>query len=209
MSEIFAIDIDGGNRVKLVDNKAEIRVKNYYKYYLNYRLNSILSLNTADEDEILVEAFDADGNAYVKRVNVYTGEKETLYDGKKLKVNKWLSDKKGNVNLGIRFDDDQWEYVRENPGSGEWFPVQINLDGNFYPFKVKGESLLKDNILLVDTDFDNEIIYLASNIGTDKRKLLKYNFKQRYVVSTIVSDINCDIMDDDGADIRMLLDEEN
>ena len=209
LGEIFAIDIDGSNKVKLVDRKAEKRVKNYYKYYLNYRYNSILSLSTEDEDEILVEAFDGDGNSYVKKVNVFTGEKKTVYDGKKLKVNKWFADKRGNVNLGVRYDDDEWEYVRENTNSGEWFPIQINLNGNFYPFKVEGESLLKDNILLVDTDFDDEIIYLASNIGIDKRELLKYNFKKRYLVSTIASDVNCDIMGDEGNDIRILFDKKN
>ena len=204
--EIFAIDIDGSNKLKLVNRRAEKRVKNLYKYYLNYRYNSILAAVRDEEDEILIEAFDGDGNAYVKQVNVFTGETETLLDGSKLKVNKWFADKNGQINLGARVDDDSWTYVRRGVNSNDWYPIEINLGGRFHPFKLEGESFFKDNILLVDTDFNSDVVYLASNIGTDKRSLLKYDLKKRSVLDTIISDTNCDIMDDTGADIRLLFD---
>lgn len=204
--EIYAIDIDGTNKAKLVDNKSEKKVKNYYKYYRNYRFNSILSLNEDTDDEIIVEAFDPDGNAYVKKVNVFTGEKETIYDGKKLDVNKWYADKNGNIVLGIRYEKNGWVYVRESESTGEWYPVEIGINGNFFPFKVEAESFINQDLILVDTDFDPEIIYIASNIHADKRKLLKYNFKKRFVVDTLLADTNCDITDGEGVDLRLLFD---
>ena len=56
--------------------------------------------------------------------------------------------------------------------------IELHL-GEFYPFKIDGESLLDQNVLFVDTDYDEDIMYIASNIGSDKRHLLKYNFKKR------------------------------
>ena len=203
-AKVFAIDIDGNNKVELVDDRAEKRVRSYYKYYLNYRFNSILAF--VDRDEILVEAFDTEGHSYAKKVNIFTGEKETILDGKKLDVNKWITDKKGNVILGVRYGDDHWEYVRENPNTGEWFPVEINIEGKMYRFRVEGESLLKENILFVDSDYDDEMIYIAANVASDKRELLRYNFKKRYVDEKLLTDVNCDVMDDEGNDIRLLFD---
>ena len=98
LGEIYAMDIDGTNKIKLINSRADKRVKNYYKYHLNFRFNSILSMIPEVDDEVLIESFDTEGNAYVKNVNVFTGEKKTMLDGKELGINKWYADKNGNIN---------------------------------------------------------------------------------------------------------------
>nr|WP_299384756.1 alpha/beta fold hydrolase [Allomuricauda sp.] len=206
LGEVLAIDIDGTNKVKLIDRKAEKKVKNYYKYYRNYRINSVMSLDESNEDEIIVEAKDLEGYAYVKKVNVFTGEKETILDGRKYKVNNWIADKNGKVVIGVKYTDKGWKYCKQNEETGDWVPIFVNLDGKFHPFESDGESMLKEQLIFVDTDYDPDIIYIASNIGTDKRELLKYNMRKQYVVEKILSDTNCDVVDDQGFTLRMLFD---
>lgn len=207
LGQIFAIDIDGSNRLRLVTNRADKRVKNYYRYHLNYRYNSILSMLPEVDDEVIIESFDTEGNAYVKKVNVFTGEKETLLNGKALGINKWFADKNGNVNLGVKFSKDSWTYLRKSVNSDKWYPIELHIGNEFYPFKLEGESFLKENVMLVDTDYDEDVVYLASNLGSDKRHLIKYNFKGRFVMDTIAKDINCDVSYEQGQDLRLLFDE--
>ena len=207
--EIYAIDIDGTNNLKLVDRLADKIKKSYYKFEQNLRFNSILSLYPKSEDEILIQAFDVDGNAYAKLVNVYTGESKITLNGKKLKINRWIEDKNGKIIIGVRYDKKGWTYFRKNIVNDDWSPMKLNINGTNFTFTIQGKSFVSDNVLLVSTDFDPDVIYLSSNICTDKRHLLKYNFIKESVLDTIVSDVNCDISSDDNSDISLLFDYQN
>ncbi len=203
---IYGIDIDGENSSKLVENIVGKPTKDIYRQYRNYRYNSVLSLYKEVEDEILIQSFDSKGYAYVHSVNVFTGERELIQDGKKAKMNMWILDKNSNILLGARVKNQVLQFY-EKASSEEWVPLEVVINENLYPLKVEGSSFLDQNLVLVETDYDPDVIYLAENITVDKRRLIKYDLKQKKIIEEVLSDINCDISTPEADNLTLLFDE--
>lgn len=204
LGEILAIDIDGTNSTQIVNRLADKLKKDLYQFYKNYRFNSVISLLHNNENEILIETYSYKGFSSIKRVNIFTGQKVTIIDGNFHKINRWIVDYKGDVRLGVRYDDDSYIYLIKNEFTNEWEEFKVVLDGVEVPLKVNANSYLEQNINFEGFGYQTDIIYLTSNYGQDKRKLLSYSLKERKVVEVLLEDINCDINDPHGVGISLM-----
>ena len=203
--EILAIDIDGSNSTSIVSKLSDIKARSFYHAIKNIKYNNVISLLPQNKREILIETFDYDGYAAIKRVNIYTGEKYTIIDGKRSKINKWITDAAGNVRFGINYEESSYSYLKLNEENEKWEQFYVNIDGNSYPLAVDAKSFLSQNIGFEGFGFDSNIMYLTTNINSDKRKLVTYNLKKKQVESIVVSDVNCDINNPDGDEIGLIL----
>lgn len=201
--EIIAIDIDGTNSSVIADRLADKIKMGYYNMYKNFRFNSIVSLLPENKKEILVETYDLDFYATLKRVNIFTGQKRTIIDGKKFKVNKWITDLNGDVQLAIRVDDDEMQYLRWTSGSKKMEEFHVRINGVEYPLVLNAESYLEQNLSVEGFGYDPNILYLTSNIDVDKRQLIAYNINERKVEEVVLKDVNCDINDPHGKGITL------
>ena len=203
--KIYAVDIDGENKIELVGNNIGKQSKDHYKRYKNYRYNSVLSLQEEIEDVIIIQSFDNYGYASVHNVNVFTGEKELVKDGRREKMNMWILDKNNNIILGAKVIEEQLTFYEESK-SNDWKPLDIIIDGESNILKIEGSTFLDQNLVFVETDYDPEVIYLAENITVDKRRLIKYNYKKKIVVAEIVKDVNCDVTTPESDRLSLIFD---
>lgn len=208
LGSIFAIDIDGGNEFRLAGMIKDNAKYNYYTFRKNLVYNNILAVLPEVDDEILVETFDHNGFASIKRVNVFTGEKIEVLNGSYHEVNGWYVNREGDPVLGIRTDDTSWQFCALNPQTNTWDPLWLNLDGQRVLFKTAPESFLERNIHLEGVGY-GQVIYLSTNMYSDKRVLLEYDLAQGEVVQELVNDVNVDVSDTEGEDLNILFDRKN
>lgn len=209
VGEIYAIDIDGTNSKLLVSRLVDELNSNYYDFYKNIRLNKVASLLHGNDNEILIETYDLDGYSSIKRVNVFTGEKITVLNGNYHKMNKWYLDSEGSVRLGIRFDDDSFNYFIKNEEAEKWQPFYLKINNEDVLLKTDAHSYLNQIVSFEGFAYDTNIIYLTSNIGSDKRKLLSYNILENRIVDVLLDDVNCDVNDPHGEGLSFIFDHQN
>jgi pimeloyl-ACP methyl ester carboxylesterase len=207
--EIYAIDTDGANATLIVNRMPEKFYKYWNSFYKNFRYNNVLSLLPAQKDEILIETYDFEVYATAKRVNIFTGEKYVVASGKRHKMNKWFTDFNGKVKLGIRAVNKGMTFMEFNPESGEWEPLTIYLDGQGYPLEISGNSYLNQNINFEGFTYEPDVIFLSSNVNTNRRRLVKYHLKKKQLVEDVIEDVNCDISDPHGAEVKIIHDYKN
>lgn len=203
---IYAIDIDGSNKMKIVSRRSSAKYKGWGSYYKTRQHSSLLSLLPAKKHMILVETLDSDYYATVKEVNVFTGAEHVKVHGKKYKMNGWFTDARGAVRLGVKAGDHGWEYFEYNGTETKPTPFHVYIDGVPHSLTIKADSYLSENLTLEGFGVDPDIIYITSNVGSDKRKLISYNMRERKVVETVAQDINCDIKDLSGDGIKLIHD---
>lgn len=206
LGEIYAIDIDGKNSKILVNRFADNVSNNFYDFYKNLRLNAVVNLLHNDKNEILIETYDFNGFSSIKRVNVFTGQKITVIDGSYYKMNKWILDTDGNVRMGVKFDDDSYNYFTKNEQNQKWEPFQLKMNGEDIPLKVDANSYLNQVVSFEGFGYTNDIIYITSNLFSDKRSLMSYNILEKRVVEVLMEDINCDVNDPDGEGVSFIFD---
>ncbi|PHR74188.1 MAG: hypothetical protein COA67_02135 [Lutibacter sp.] len=204
LGKINAIDIDGTNASTLVSSFADIRIKGFYSFIKSFRYNSIISLLPENKKEILIETFDTEGFASIKRVNVFTGQKIIVVSGKKHKINKWITDLNGTPQLGIVADENIIKYLKYNNKENKFEQFNIKVDGVDYPFIIKPNSYLEQNLSYEGFGFNPNVIYMSSNINSDKRKLIAYNILEEKIEKTVLEDVNCDINDPHGKGIQLI-----
>lgn len=123
---------------------------------------AVLERHIENKKAMYSASFDND-NYLVHKVNVHTGEK-TLYDRNTKGFHRWITDKKGNIRVGVRFlsgnSGNVVNYYRESP-EHEWKVLEkLNiLDHDLlYPLHLDDQD---ENILIVtslnleDEDFSN------------------------------------------------------
>jgi dipeptidyl aminopeptidase/acylaminoacyl peptidase len=192
--EILAIDIDGTNPSLIAGRIYNKQSWNLY-YYKNLRYNRVLNLLPEYKNEILIEIYNYQGYASVVRVNVFTGQKIVVKNGNKDRINKWITDRNGDIRLALRIDNKEIKFLVFNYDIKRWEQFYIDIDSVKYPLKIDGESYFKQNISFESFGYDSDIIYLTSNVNSDLRKLLKYNIRLNKVVEILVDDVNCDVND--------------
>ena len=209
LGEILAIDIDGSNLTVIVSRLSDMKGKSLYSYYRSMRFNNVISLLPNNKNEILIETFDLEGNADIKRVNIYTGQKVTVLSGKHHKMNKWITDAEGNVKFGMRFDDEGYAYYKLNENNNKWEIFTVNIENQIYELKVDGTSYLNKNIDFLGYGFSDDVIYLTTNINSDKRRLISYDLKNNKVKDELLNDVNCDVSDGNSTELSLIFDYNN
>nr|WP_299070349.1 alpha/beta fold hydrolase [uncultured Allomuricauda sp.] len=207
--EIYAMDIDGTNKIKLVNYRTNRTYVSYYNFKKNFRFSKIFKEFKLDNDEILIESFDMKGYSKIKRVNIFTGVEKTIIEGANHKMNRWVVDKAGVPIIGVKIYDWGSEFYVENVTKKQWVPLEVNISGERHWLKKSAETFFNQNLTFVGNDFDKDLIYVTSNINSDRRKLLKYNYVKGQVVDTVIVDQNCDVGNPEGTEIRILYDDKN
>jgi len=205
---IYAMDIDGTNSMRIISRMSSYS-RNWWEQYKKMRVNTLISMLPNNQFHVLIEAYDYKLYASLEKVNIFTGNKFTVLSGKRYKINKWITDANGDVRLGIRMNENGLEFFKFNFEEKKLSPFKIKINGTYYPLKMVAESYLTQNITLEGYGYDPNIIYLTSNIGTDKRKLITYNVKQEKVVEVVLEDVNCDVTDFDGEGLDFVFDYKN
>ena len=201
IGEILALDIDGNNGTIIQGRIGDKRVNSMMSFYKNLSINGVFSLWPKNENEILVESYDYSGYASIKRVNVFTGNSVQMISGKKHKVLKWLGDSYGNVRMALKVDDDQVLYHTYDPESKELEPLKIRIADTILPVSISADRMLNLSVVFEDFSQNEDLIYISSNVGTDKWNLLEYDLKKQEVTRTLLEDVLCDIknpMNDDA-----------
>lgn len=203
---IYAIDIDGTNAKLIVNRMADVPVSRNRSYYDNFRINTLISLLPSKKHQVLIETYDMDFNATIKEVNIFTGQKYTVINGELHKMNHWVLDFEGNIRLGVRFSETGLTYLIKNPNSDNWNQFYVKIDGRNYPLTISAKTFLNQNLTFEGFGFDPDIIYLTSNINSDKRKLVSYNIKTKSVIEVLVEDVNCDVKEPDDDEFAIIFD---
>ena len=202
---MYAMDIDGSNTMKIIGRMSSYS-RNWWIQYKSLRINTLISMLPNNQFHVLVESYDYKLNASLEKVNIFTGKKFTVLSGKRFNINKWITDVNGEVKLAVRIDENGMEFFKFNFEEKKLMPFKVNIGGTFYPIEMNAQSYLNQNLTLEGFGYDPDIIYLTSNIGTDKRKLISYNIKEEKIVETILEDVNCDVKDINGEDINYVID---
>lgn len=168
---VYAIDIDGTNSSTIVDNNTS-NVKSLRSLYKQFRVSRVLNTLPDKKDEVLVETYNYQGYASVKRANIFTGETYTIASGIQQKMNGWLLDKNGNIKLGLRVDSKQNViYFKENQKTNKWEEFEIYLNGEKYSLNLTAPSFFDKQVTFEGFGYKPNIAYLTTNIDSDKRKL--------------------------------------
>ena len=203
---IYAIDRDGTNKKVLVDNlESGKKVKTGYNIFKAFKYNSIKDLMLESKEEILVETYDYEGYSTLKRVNIFTGEKIDVLSGAYHKMNEWMTDLKGKVKLGVREEDGVFNYFIENKVTKKWEPLFINLGEKKHSMSISAKSYLNQPFVFEGFSAEEDVIYLSTNIDSDKRRLISYSISKNQLEKIIHEDKNCDITDPHGTNARMIM----
>lgn len=202
---IYAINIDGSDRKKIVGSVVIEKI-NWLISDRHFRYNSIINLLPAKENHILIETHNESFIAAIKQVNLITGNLTRVIDGTEHKINRFITDIDGMPRLGMRYLDDGIEVISYNQFTDSWQPFFIKINGKNYPLSTKGASYLSQSVTLESFSVDKDIIYISSNVDSDKRQLLSYDIAKREVVEILVSDTNCDVVDPMEERLRFIFD---
>lgn len=184
--EIFAMDADGTNHMKLLSRYDEDRGKNYRK---NLRAWSIKHLLPDDPEHILAESWDFAGDPAIVRANIYTGEEIELVHEPKLDIYDWAVDRRGKVRLGTRYKKDELQFLTFDESEREWVVYDGYEQDGTNTLGHTGETYLTRRVNIEAFDYDNDHIYMAVNRDSDRFKIVKYNIAEGRVVEDIfVSD---------------------
>ena len=209
LGAIYAIDIDGNNTMMIANRRGYNTSNNWRDYFKSMRVNTFINMLPNNKYHILIESFDIQFYASIEKVNIFTGEKFIVLSGKPYKINKWITDANGNARLGIRANEDGVEFFKFDNKTKKLEPFKVVINGVNYPLQVKADSYINQNITLEGFGYDPNIVYLTSNVGTDKRKLMTYDIVKEEVVDVILEDVNCDVKDLDGEGITFVYDFKN
>lgn len=155
----------------------------------------------------MIQTYGFNAYASIKEVNIFTGKTYTIMNGKKYKMNEWISDAYGNIQFAIQVDDEGgFTYFKYDSEKDKLTPFFIHIDEVSYPLKVDAKSYLNQNLTFETFGYEKDVIYITSNIGIDKRKLLKYSLTEEKVIEAVAENINCDIKEIDRHGIQFVYD---
>ncbi|MFT5751276.1 MAG: dipeptidyl aminopeptidase/acylaminoacyl peptidase [Flavobacteriales bacterium] len=207
--EIKALDIDGSNPTVIINELANKEYSNWSNYYRNIRYNSVLSLKGTSPDDILVESMNFKGYSDILAVNIYTGQQAVVVDGSRYKVNKWIVDVNGEPQIALRYGKDKISFFEFSRDFENLHPLVLAIGNELVPLEITGSSYLDQKLSIEAFGYEENMIYMTSSVGTDKRKLIKYDIKNRRVVDVLAEDLNCDVMDPHGKGVALIFDHKN
>ncbi len=188
--EVFAVDTDGTNHLKLLSAYDEDRGKSYRK---NLRAWTVKHLLRDDPEHILAQSWNVDGDPAIVKVNIYTGEERELVFEPKLDINYWTIDRDGDVRLGVRYKKDELQFLALNEETQEWEVYDDYSQDGANTLGHTGKTYLTKRVSLESFDYDNDHIYMATNRDSDRFKLVKYNVREKRVVEDLYASDKYDI----------------
>ncbi len=189
-SEVFAVDTDGTNHLKLLSAFDEDRGRSFRK---NLRAWSVKHLLRDDPEHILAQSWNVDGDPAIVKVNIYTGEERELVFEPKLDVDYWTIDRDGDVRLGVRYKKDELQFLALNEDTQEWEIYDDYSQDGANTLGHTGKTYLTKRVSLESFDYDNDHIYMATNRDSDRFKLVKYNVRDKRVVEDLYASDKYDI----------------
>lgn len=185
---LFAVNIDGTERQQLMSVLIKERnsYSSVYDFYKNLQWTKMVNVLDEDFEHILVETRGIDGFPSIYKLNIFTGDKEEIENGKKYRINEWLVDRKGNVRFGVRNEDGKIRFLTKN-NKGRWESKnELNLD-------MDGNSFIGQKLNFLDFDYDQNIIFIASCVDNSRWRILTYNVQKKTFVDTVLEDEKYDI----------------
>lgn len=195
---LFAVNIDGNERQQLMSvlKKERKSYSSAYDFYKNLQWTKMVNVLDEDFEHILVETHGIDGYPSIYKLNIYTGEKEEIENGKKHRVNNWLVDRNGNVRFGIRSKNGKLKFLTRN-SKGKWESKnELNLD-------TEGSSFIGQKLNFLDFDYDRNIIYIASCVDNSRWRIFSYDVQKKTYIDTILEDEKYDIGNPINDDTRL------
>ena len=203
---MYVMDIDGRNALRIASRRSYNKVYHYRNWYKNMRYNSLIGLMPEKKSHVLIETHDHNAYASIKEVNIFTGSDYYLIHGENYKINKWITDANGKIRLGMKFNKEGTLYYKFNEAEKKIEPFDVKIDGRRHKLDISANSYISQSITFEGFGYDPNIIYLTSNIGSDKRKLISYNILEEKVEDVVLEDVNCDVNDIDGEGVSFVLD---
>lgn len=188
--EVFAVDIDGTNHLKLLSMYDEDRSDNYRR---NLRAWSVKNLLPNDPEHILAQSWNYESDPAIVRVNIYTGEEKELVFQPKLNISSWAVDRDGDVRLGVRYKKDELQLLAFDDTTRKWEVYDDYSQDGANTLGHTGETYLTKRVSLESFDYDNDHIYMATNRESDRFKLVKYNVKEKRIVEDLYASDRYDI----------------
>lgn len=188
--EIFAMDIDGTNHLKLLSAYDQDRGKNFRK---NLRSWSVKHLLPDDPEHILAQSRNVDGDPAIVRVNIYTGEERELVFEPRLDINHWSIDRDGDVRFGVRYKKDELQFLALDDRTQKWEVYDDYSQDGANTLGHTGKTYLTKRVSLESFDYDDDHIYMATNRDSDRFKLVKYDVRGKRVVEDIYASDQYDI----------------
>jgi dipeptidyl aminopeptidase/acylaminoacyl peptidase len=185
---LFAINIDGTETQQLMSvlKKEKKSYSSLNDYYNNLQFAKMINVLDDDFEHILIETRGVDDYPVIYKLNIYTGEKEEIENGKQYHINGWLVDRNGNVRFGIREDDGEIRFFTKN-SAGKWESkneLKLDMDGN---------SFIDQKINFLDFDYDQNVIYIASCVDNSRWRILTYDVQKKSYVDVVLEDSKYDI----------------
>ncbi len=188
--EVFAVDFDGTNFLKLLSNYDDDRGKNYRK---NFRAWSIKHLLPQDPEHILAQSWNSAGHPAIVRVNIYTGEELELVFEPRLDIDTWAVDRDGDVRLGVRRKKDELQLLTFDSANKKWAVYSDFTQDGTNTLGHSGETYLTKRVNLESFDYNNNHIYMATNRDSDRFKIVKYDIKNSEIVEDIFASDRYDV----------------
>jgi dipeptidyl aminopeptidase/acylaminoacyl peptidase len=195
---LFAINIDGTENQQLMSIWKDEKHRYYSTYnYYNFQSTRMVNALNDDYEHILVETRGIDGFPIIYKLNIFTGEKEEIENGKKYDIDYWLADRTGQIRFGIQKDNGKIKFFAKND-RGKWESKnELNLD-------MDGNSFINQKLNFLDFDYDKNIIYIASSMDSPRWRILAYDIQKKTFVNTVLEDEKYDIGNPINEDTKLL-----
>ena len=146
-TRIYGVDNDGSNPLKFTP-------------YKNVKCDIVDDLEN-DDEHVLFQMNKRDEKVFdIYRLNVNTGDMEMIAENPG-NVSSWITDHDGNLRLSVTTDGVNEGIRYRETESAEWKQIAS------YNFKESASPLF--------FTFDNQAIYVASNVGRDKHAIHEYD----------------------------------
>jgi dipeptidyl aminopeptidase/acylaminoacyl peptidase len=190
---LFAINSDGTENQQLMSIWKNEKLRYSYNYLANFQSTRMVNGLNDDFEHILVETRGVDGFPIIYKLNIFTGEKEEIENGKKNKIKYWLVDRSGQVRFGVQNDGGKVKFFTKND-HGKWESKnELNLDTD-------GNSFINQKLNFLDFDYNKNTIYIASTADSPRWRILTYDILKKAYVDTVLEDEKYDVgnpMDND------------
>lgn len=139
----------------------------------NIRYWSIVDAIADNSEEVLISSYDRNGHANVHRINVFTGEKEDLFNSRNLKANSLYMNREAEVVLATREKKGNVEYFRiADIDNKDPVLASVDIAGSSYKLGYNGRTFLGRNVLINGFGYEKDIVYISENVSDDNRIIM-------------------------------------